>query len=807
MSTTSLLEPPQFVQYNHHSHYVFFLLGTSQRTSWDGPDTPLVSTSRKPDAAITDRAIKAFMSPKATATKRSQTLSNHELFVGGYYITSTKKVRPAILPVETEVAIEDGPASRGFVANGSNRSEMVTPQLMGDLTTNFFTIVSGQVASSVPELFTKNAGRAFSLDDIETTAPALFAILSATADESVDAVDQQNEEEQAAAAQPLRYRIVCLPVSLPITYGHPVYRGSINDDCVEAMERNIEFSTFWLHGVEAWDAQFHDAIVASKAGLGNKVPSISTRAEFDKVVSPTPFITQEMVEDDDEETIDLLESLKKRLFAINSATKHPTHGAAPAGMEIPGAAGDEDASQMTDAHTDNRPSSAIPRKPRVQLATYTEDENLVAKLQLTFAGFDTSTQEIHLAELTDNCMYVLAIQGKENRNRALASTLVTFSNDAALSEDFVARAVDLPCFDQATVVNILHSRYDAHTAWIDLEIAPNRRTSAFKIAFAAPDTKQVEDKRFRSEGTRTIEELLGQDAINLTKVNATIHYNTDMFNRDTFLTTMANVSAIAECLVKCDRETLDSPKNPLFYRFTRGISSRLTSPFGKRFLKLVEPAKAHYLYCYLSQQADTLHGLTIFPVTQPRSVLFCMTDREQDIPKTSYTNAVTRIDEILERVDKIFSNTESIPTCPLSIAYDNKQAKLRLELVKEEERAKKKAKLDDARQPDQKQGKGPAKDGDKAPRDTTGCVVYTGKSAFMPFVMEQDVSKRRCIPNIRKGSCCKKGKKCENNHEKDPLKWEPSVAKAWDDLIQAEETLEWESTVDQDKLKAHISKA
>jgi hypothetical protein len=73
--------------------------------------------------------------------------------------------------------------------------------------------------------------------------------------------------------------------------------------------------------------------------------------------------------------------------------------------------------------------------------------------------------------------------------------------------------------------------------------------------------------------------------------------------------------------------------------------------------------------------------------------------------------------------------------------------------------------------------------------------------------MEQDVSKRRCIPNIRKGSCCKKEKRRENNHEKDPLKWEPSVAKAWDDLIQAEETHEWDSTVDQAKLKAHIAKA
>jgi hypothetical protein len=76
----------------------------------------------------------------------------------------------------------------------------------------------------------------------------------------------------------------------------------------------------------------------------------------------------------------------------------------------------------------------------------------------------------------------------------------------------------------------------------------------------------------------------------------------------------------------------------------------------------------------------------------------------------------------------------------------------------------------------------------------------------MPFVAETDVSRRRCIPHIREGCFCKK-KKCDNNHEKDPLKWEPSITKAWDNLIQTTDDLEWGPKVDQDKLKAHIAKA
>jgi len=62
-----------------------------------------------------------------------------------------------------------------------------------------------------------------------------------------------------------------------------------------------------------------------------------------------------------------------------------------------------------------------------------------------------------------------------------------------------------------------------------------------------------------------------------------------MFSKEPFLITMANLSAIFECLVVCDRASLDNPKNPQFYRFTRSVSDKLTNAFGKRFLKSVDP--------------------------------------------------------------------------------------------------------------------------------------------------------------------------------------------------------------------------
>jgi hypothetical protein len=767
-----------------------------------------VSTSRKPDTTDVTKAIKAFMSPKATATKRAQILANHELFAGGYYVTTNKKVRPALLPVETEVTDAEGRTSRGFLATSNDRPEVVTPHIMGDLTMNFYTVISGQQPGTVADLFTKNAGKAFTLADIETVAPILYHALSskeAAASNGAGAPAEADKGDEAAETPTIYYRILCLPVSMPIVYGNPIYRGDINDECVEAMQCNIESSVLWLEGMMSWSPSVHNGIVLCHKELGNKVPATSARAGSEPKVTPDPFLKQGLVDDDDEETIDILETLKKRLFAIKNSGK-PT--AEMVGMELP-AQGEEDASMMTDAVIDNRSYSTIPKKPRVQIATYSEDDHLVAKLCLSFAGFNSDTDDIIPAELSQEVMYVLAIQGKENRNRALASTLTTFTNEASNGNDFVARAVDLPAFDPATVANLLNSRYDPNTPWTDIEIAPSRRQAAFRIAFAAPDTKQVEQQRAKAEGTRTIEELLGQDAINLSKVNATIHYNSDMFSRDTFLSTMANLSGIMECVAETDRENLKNPKNPLFYRFTRGISCRLTSPFGKRFLKMVDPGKSHYLFCYLSQQTDTLHGLTVFAVTQPRSVLYFLTDRVHDIPKASFQQAVARIDEVLERLDKVLSNTEAIPTCPLSVAYDNKRAKLSMESLKQEERVTKRLRSGDERTPTE-----PARSSKDTPRsdpktrDTTGCVVYTGTSAFMPFVSETDISKRRCIPHIRKGSACKKGSaKCGNCHEKDPLKWEPSVAKRWNDLISANDDMAWDPSVDQEKLRAHIAKA
>jgi hypothetical protein len=395
-------------------------------TNWSAPEAPLVSAYRNPDRSVVDRAIRQYLSPKATATKRAQTLVDHDILVGGYIITPQKKVKPAIFPVETEIALDDGPTTRGFIATSSNKSDTTSPQIMGDLTKSFFTVISGQSIGTVPELFSKNTGRPFTLADIETTAPSLFAALS-NDNENGAGVSANEEGEAAPAAAPpaLHYRILCLPLAMPIVYGRPVYRGIINDECVEAMERNIESSVFWLQGVESWNEHFHRAIVDNNEALGTRVPAIAARAEISKVISPSPYVHQDTVDEDDEETTDILDNLRKRLFLVKSSAAQPSgRPVAPTDLEIPLGASADDASMMTDINADSQKYAAIPKKPKVQIATYTEDENLVAKIQLAFAGYDSKSKEIHLARLSEEMMYVLAIQGKENRNRALASTLV-----------------------------------------------------------------------------------------------------------------------------------------------------------------------------------------------------------------------------------------------------------------------------------------------------------------------------------------------------------------------------------------------
>jgi hypothetical protein len=433
-------------------------------TGWTSPDTPLVSASKSPPTDVVIRSVKAFLSPKATPNVRDNLICDEEIFAGVYVITTQKKIRPALLPIVTEVIDDAGIAYKGFVCNSSNQSGIITPNLWGDFTQTVYVVVSGHDAGPIPELFSKNAGKAFKIEEIETITPNLHTILRG---------DEENVDD---------HRILCLPVAIPVTYGPQTFRGSISEDCNEPMDENIDGGFYWAKGINAWTAPTQAAVLQYVAALGTKCPTLGARADYSKQIATTPFLrTGAVEEDEDDPQFQALEKLKRRLFVIRG-TNTPTVPSTT--MEI-----DDSKNDDVSAVTGFEGLKPIPRTPVAQLATYTEDEHSSAKLQIAFAAYNPATDTLAPGEISNDFYYVMACQGKENRNRALASALLmaTQNNDQEdePERDFLARIVDHSNYDMTTMANIINSRYHP-MPWTSLEIPQASRATSFKIAYTAP---------------------------------------------------------------------------------------------------------------------------------------------------------------------------------------------------------------------------------------------------------------------------------------------------------------------------------
>jgi hypothetical protein len=296
--------------------------------------------------------------------------------------------------------------------------------------------------------------------------------------------------------------------------------------------------------------------------------------------------------------------------------------------------------------------------------------------------------------------------------------------------------------------------------------------------------------------------LLGEHEKNLSKVKTTVHYNDDIFSERPFLKTLANVGSIYEVVAKCNCTDAKDPNNPLFYNALCQTCLALTSRKAIEYLKHCPEGKKHHIWCWTAQQLDAIHGQTVISTTQPRNVLMVLSNQFGSISVDPWRQAHRLTVDLQERLFRFFTSTEMVPIGPLAIAKDNQIAKARMEAVKTgEERERKRTKLSDDSH------LVTPKDKTKVEPDKSGCVVFKG-SGMMPMVQEWDIAERRCLPTIREGMFCKKKGVCKHCHEneKDPLKWKPSIAKSWDDLIQANAQLEWAPHVNAEKPKAHIAK-
>jgi hypothetical protein len=128
------------------------------------------------------------------------------------------------------------------------------------------------------------------------------------------------------------------------------------------------------------------------------------------------------------------------------------------------------------------------------------------------------------------------ISGKKNRVAHLATILTGFWENECDDDDFLHRSSDLPGLDHVTMALLLNG-YVATTPLTSLDTTG---ATAFRSFMLAPDSAASMAERAAKANNRDIEEICGEEGVNLTKVNTSVVANTAIFNENMFLSFLAN---------------------------------------------------------------------------------------------------------------------------------------------------------------------------------------------------------------------------------------------------------------------------
>ena len=262
-----------------------------------------------------------------------------------------------------------------------------------------------------------------------------------------------------------------------------------------------------------------------------------------------------------------------------------------------------------------------------------------------------------------------------------------------------------------------------------------------------------------------------------------------------FLSLLANRCRIYEATVVVDPNNWNSSSNPLGFRFYKHLALFVSDLPFRRYCKHGPHNMVRRLFGWLLQMSDAFECLVNVVPTTSLHTLLALNGDFGSIKINTLVQALELKEEILQKVLRIVSNTDSVPHCTLNSSIESKAAQKRLADIKspatppaEPKRAKSE----------------PTK---REPHDTFGCLIYRKKEA-MPTVQESDPKKRVCAPHVRDGMYCKKRHRgCLSIHSNEPETWPIPVLRAWVDLVEREPDLHWHSNVEQDRIKARLESA
>lgn len=707
------------------------------------------------DLKMASTFIAVSASPKA---RQKELLA--KTFAGAYIYCRTNQIKPIYVLTTGNITTADGTIVKQFVAQGVNDSSRIQPEAASlDIASNVVILIESP-PTPIPEGWRSNVGQPFKKADVITSAPALHALIP-TDDKT--------------------YHLVILCKALPIRFGPTeVHRGTIDDVCSDLLEQNLPGSCHWAIWMAQWSKPIHEAVVAvyksDDKALGVFLPKVNKK--FVSFFAKSAITRTETLYQDDAEHAPALSTLKTRLFQVVPQVEVP-----PASV-VTSPDLEEAANSSESAKTVKSVSTAIPRKPTI--AKFTPEESNKMKYRLSHSGFDPVTNTLVIPELVDDMQHLFSLTNMRDKNSSFDDTINSYAASVDDDSDFLRRMLDFPEFNQATLALYLNSYLPTKNI-TDLDGAKTK----FRCYMAAPDNEASIRARDDTKDDRLIQGMLGETGTNLSKVNTDIVFNHMILSYHPFLGFLANRCGLIEASIEVDSENWDDPSNPCLFRFIKALAFTLTSSKCRSYFKCCSGHQKSKFFGWLLQMFDAYECYLNQIPTLSRNTQYALSGEYSKIKIDPLSQAEDLKDEIISKMLKITSNTDSVPEASLNNSIEAKAEK------------KRPADKDASKvTPDTKRvKKGP--EGGDVTIDKSGPLIYK-QGSHMPTATEPDPTKRLCTPHIRKGLHCRKNPRCQLVHEKDPMKWPVETLDKWMAHVEATPNLEWDSSVDIPLLKTKV---
>ena len=219
----------------------------------------LISASLLPTDHSAAKAM-TFAKASTAIADRATDLLRSELFVGGFTINKSKKIRPAYLPREVTFTRADDTEETYFLVQSSNDARKVRPLLYPrSIVHNVVVPIAG--LTDIPDAWAKNVGEVFTVAELAAKCkPAAEALPAKTGS----------------------WRIAILPAVFAFPGNEDSgYGGVVDEGCMDFFESIHAHASFWPRHIADHVPAFQRAVLASYEGdkkvLGKCFPTLARK--------------------------------------------------------------------------------------------------------------------------------------------------------------------------------------------------------------------------------------------------------------------------------------------------------------------------------------------------------------------------------------------------------------------------------------------------------------------------------------------------------------------------------------------------